>query len=58
MGFRVRVSEDSFQVEPGVAVSVSLEIKTEGPSAVSAEISVEGIDTEWVAIPVPIRRVA
>ncbi len=52
MGFRVHLAEDSFNVEPGVAASVPIEITNEGSSTVKVEIVIEGIDPEWVAVPV------
>lgn len=52
MGFRVHLAEESFNVEPGVAASIPVEITNEGTASVKVEITVEGIDPEWIAMPV------
>lgn len=54
MGFRAQLANDSFSVEPGVAASVAIELTNEGQSPIKLEIQVEGIDPEWLAIPVPV----
>lgn len=58
MGFQLHLSHDTFGVEPGVAVSVALELKNEGQAPIKLEVVVEGIDPEWVAIPVPVVELA
>ena len=54
MGFRVQLASDTFSVEPGVAASVAFELNNEGGAAAKVEVQVEGIDPEWLAIPVPV----
>ncbi len=58
MGFRVQLATSSFSVEPGVAASVAMEVTNEGQSPIKLEVVVEGIDPEWVAIPVPVIELA
>ena len=58
MGFRVHLASDSYSVEPGVAASVGLDVTNDGSSPIKVEVQAEGIDPEWVAIPVPVIEVA
>ncbi len=53
MGFTVRLSTDDLTVEPGTSMPVAVEIKNEGAEKEEFEISLEGLDYEWTAIPVP-----
>jgi hypothetical protein len=57
MSYHVQLGSTSYSVEPGVAVSVVIELKNEGSAPKSIEVSVEGIDPEWVAVPVPVIEV-
>ena len=57
MGFRVQLAGDSYSVEPGVAASVALDVTNEGAAPIKVEVMVEGLDPEWVAIPVPVIEV-
>lgn len=53
MSFTVRIGADVVPVEPGATVPVSFEIANRSDEADRFEIAVEGLDPEWVAIPVP-----
>jgi hypothetical protein len=57
MGFRAHVASGSFSVEPGVSASVPVELTNEGSAPLKLELQIEGIDPEWVAIPVPVVEV-
>lgn len=52
MGFSVQVVPDVVEVEPGHSHPVTVTIVNDGPETHSLELSVEGIDGEWLAIPV------
>ncbi len=58
MGFRVQLANDSYSVEPGVAASVAMEVTNDGHSPIRLEVQIEGIDPEWVAVPVPVIEIA
>ncbi|MCH7944826.1 MAG: hypothetical protein IIC73_02250, partial [Armatimonadetes bacterium] len=53
MGFEVRLASDTFQAEPGTAAPVAVEVVNSSAQAINVEITVEGIDPGWVAVPVP-----
>lgn len=53
MAFSVQMSGDSFQVEPGASVSVGVEIANLSAEKDQFEISVEGLEHHWFAVPVP-----
>ncbi|MDI9637326.1 hypothetical protein QPK87_10380 [Kamptonema cortianum] len=53
MSFGVQLAADSFQVDPGSSVTVALEISNDGSQREEYELSVEGIDVEWLALPDP-----
>lgn len=53
MSFTVRLANEDVSVEPGSSAPIAFEIENQGAKADEFEISVEGVDPEWVAIPVP-----
>lgn len=53
MAFSVQMAADSYQVEPGSSVSVAVEVKNLGESKEQYELSLEGLDHHWAAVPVP-----
>lgn len=57
MSFTVHLPQDLFTVSPGVNVAVAVLIENTGAEAIAFEITVEGIDPEWVAIPQPVLTV-
>lgn len=58
MSFSVRLANDEATVEPGSSVPVAFEIVNSGDKEAEFEVSLEGLDSEWVAIPVPTLWVA
>lgn len=57
MGFSVRLTPDLLQVEPGATVPVGVEVVNKAEQADTFEVSIEGLDPEWTAVPVPTFRV-
>lgn len=53
MSFTVRLANEDVSVEPGSSAPIAFEIENTGAKADEFEVSVEGVDPEWVAIPVP-----
>ncbi|MBV6457992.1 MAG: hypothetical protein HONBIEJF_01113 [Fimbriimonadaceae bacterium] len=53
MSFVVRLSEDQVLAEAGSTAPVNIEIANRSDDSDTFEISVEGVDPEWVAVPVP-----
>lgn len=53
MGFAVSLLTDSAQVEPGTSVPITVEVVNHGEVEDHFELSVEGLDPEWSAVPVP-----
>lgn len=53
MSFGVRLSKDSVSVEAGSTVACDLEVTNSGSEADRFELEVEGVDAEWLVIPVP-----
>ncbi|MBL8047270.1 MAG: hypothetical protein JNJ45_01180 [Chthonomonas sp.] len=53
MSFRISLSTDHLAVEPGNAQPLSVTVNHEGDEVESFELAVKGIDSTWVAIPVP-----
>ncbi len=53
MSFSIRLANDEATVEPGSSVPVAFEIVNAGSKEEEFEISIEGLDPEWAAIPVP-----
>jgi hypothetical protein len=54
MSFAIRLSADLVTVEAGATTPVSVSIENRSPQADQYELSVEGLDAEWTAIPVPV----
>ncbi len=54
MSFTVGLSADLVQVEAGATVPLNIEIANRSDQADRFEVSVEGLDPEWAAVPVPI----
>lgn len=54
MSFTVRLGADVVPVEPGATVPVAIEIANRSDDLDQFEIGVEGVDEEWVAVPVPV----
>jgi len=52
--FTLSLERDQLLVEPGSAVSLTFTIHNESDIPERAEVSVSGLDAEWVAIPVPV----
>ncbi|MCW5942623.1 MAG: hypothetical protein KIS66_10355 [Fimbriimonadaceae bacterium] len=57
MSFDARLSTDQVPVDPGVATPLVIVVDNRSDDAHQFEIQVEGIDLEWVAVPVPLFRV-
>jgi len=53
MSFQVRLVQQEVSVEPGAHANLSVEVINDGLDPDLFELTVEGIDPEWVAIPVP-----
>jgi len=53
MSFSIRLANDEATVEPGSSVPVAFEIVNSGDKEAEFEVSLEGLDPEWAAIPVP-----
>lgn len=53
MNFSVRLDADQVSVDPGDKAPLAIEVINNGPTTDQFEISVEGLDLEWTAIPVP-----
>ncbi len=47
------LSKDQLHVEPGSAVTLTVAVKNHSNQADRYELDVEGLDSEWVAIPAP-----
>ncbi len=53
MAIRVRLGQDEVQVEPGGSAQIVAYVRNEGDQTDQVALEVEGIDTEWCAIPIP-----
>lgn len=53
MSFTLKLSSDQLDVEPGVSVPLGVEVHATGDAKDRFELEVEGLDPEWVAVPVP-----
>ncbi|MFM9872141.1 MAG: hypothetical protein ACKVQS_01595 [Fimbriimonadaceae bacterium] len=53
MSFSIRLANDEATVEPGSSAPVAFEIVNSGDKEAEFEVSLEGLDPEWAAIPVP-----
>lgn len=58
VSFTVRLVSDTFPVEPGSSAAVAVEVTNGGTSDEVFELAVEGIGSDWVALPVPSFTVA
>ncbi|GIV13647.1 MAG: hypothetical protein KatS3mg021_1929 [Fimbriimonadales bacterium] len=58
MAVRVRLGQEEVQVEPGGSAQVIAYIRNEGDQPDHVALEVEGIATEWCAIPIPSFQVA
>ncbi|MCW5938289.1 MAG: hypothetical protein KF884_07940 [Fimbriimonadaceae bacterium] len=54
MSFAVRLVTDIVQVEPGSTVPLALEIVNRTDEPDQYEVTIEGLDPSWVAVPVPV----
>lgn len=53
MSFVVRLATDFVAVEAGATAPIGIEIANRGDEADRFELLVEGLDPEWIAVPVP-----
>ena len=53
MGFTLRLVQDLVDVEAGSSSPVTISITNRGETVDTYELEVEGVDSEWKAIPVP-----
>ena len=56
--FTLSLLQDQLRVEPGSSVSLTFVLRNDGQSHERAEVAVQGLDGDWVAIPVPILSLA
>ena len=54
MSFLARLASDLITVEAGATTPLSIELINRGDSDDQFELSIEGLDPEWTAIPVPV----
>lgn len=57
MSFLLGLAPDALDVEPGISSPLTIEVTNRSDRTVSFDIEVEGLDSQWVAIPVPTFRV-
>lgn len=53
MAIRIKLGQDEVQVEPGGSAQLMAIVRNEGDQPDQVALEVEGIDTEWCAIPIP-----
>lgn len=53
MSFAVRLATDTLVAEPGSTTPLDLEIANQSEQTDQYELSIEGLDPEWTAVPVP-----
>lgn len=53
MSFAVRLAADTLIAEPGETTPLNLEIANQSDLTDQYELSIEGLDPEWTAVPVP-----
>lgn len=53
MSFTVRLSTELAQVEPGGTHALTVELANRSDAADEFELTVEGLDADWTAVPVP-----
>src|SRR5436189_2692860 len=51
--FSLTLSKDHLRVEPGSAATLAVSVRNTGQTADRYEIAVNGLDSDWLAIPVP-----
>jgi hypothetical protein len=56
--FTLSLSQDQLRVEPGSAVTLTLTVRNNGETQDQLEVTAQGIDADWVAIPVPLIALA
>jgi hypothetical protein len=56
--FTLSLSQDQLRVEPGSAVTLTFTVSNGGDSAENLEVTAQGLDGDWVAIPVPVVTLA
>src|SRR5450432_532765 len=54
MSFTLQLTPDLASVEPGASVPVSITVTNRGTTRERFEMEIEGVDTEWKAVPVPV----
>src|SRR5579862_3600243 len=54
MSFLARLGSDLITVEAGATTPLSIELINRGDAADQFELSIEGLDPEWTAVPVPV----
>ncbi|MHB8635694.1 MAG: COG1470 family protein [Fimbriimonadaceae bacterium] len=54
MSFLARLASDLITVEAGATTPLSIELINRGDAADQFELSIEGLDPEWTAVPVPV----
>lgn len=54
MSFSVQLSPDLVPLEPGSTSPVTVVVVNKGPEADRYELELEGLDSEWKAVPVPV----
>lgn len=54
MSFLARLAADVITVEAGATTPLSIEIINRGDNSDQFELSIEGLDPEWTAVPVPV----
>mgnify|MGYP001770923227 FL=1 len=58
MAIRVRLGQEEVQVEPGGSAQIIAYIRNEGDQPDHVALEVEGVATEWCAVPIPSFQVA
>ncbi len=53
MSFTAAISNEVLPVDPGASATLSVEVMNRGVTAEPYEVSIEGVDPEWIAIPQP-----
>ena len=53
MALQSNISTDMVVVEPGATAPLTIDIENLGETPDQVEVSIEGVDGEWIAIPVP-----
>lgn len=54
MSFLARLASDLITVEAGATTPLSIELINRGDASDQFELSIEGLDPEWTAVPVPV----